>query len=668
VLHHPVMKNDNHPITLTELRVKCYSAPRFWEQYVIFHPQSFTLRAIYGYKRGFTFQHTCPLMAKVSAVGKLHFLTFAILYYIFPTFDRFNCLIFGPELKPMKTATTYLLLLCIAIVPALTLQAQFTVIPDTNAAQLAQLLAGPGVTITNTVLHCNQSVAVGSGRFTNGGPTVLGIGNGIILSTGIADLIDTAALEFASDLGVTTNDTDLQKLSPSFNPTFDCCILEFDLVPQAGRLRLNYIFASEEYPEYVCSNFGDVMAFYVSGPNPTGGMYNKLNIANVPGTNLTVCVNTINPGVPGNSSGGGTCNLPGQSMAYPYLYQDNYLGTDIVYDGLTTLLTAGINVVPGQVYHLKLAVADIFDQAFDSGIFLEAGSLNSSDYTVETQGVSLGSNTAAAEGCYDGSFRFLLNWVTGTPTTISFSIGGTAVNGVDYAAIDTFLTIAAADTVGIVNINPVNDGFAEGNETVVLYLRDLVNQQVFDSVTLYITDGIFAHAHTDKDTVCAGQPITLTAGGGVTYVWGPGQYVADSTAQTTTAAPVTTSTYILAATAGACTAYDTLIIQVDANTFTVSAGANTGICKYDTLQLQSTVVPDTGAYTMQWFTTAGTFISASANAVVSPTSTTSYVFEAAKGYCSAADTVTVTVSYRFSCSYYGFSRSGSGLCRAAGAA
>lgn len=451
-------------------------------------------------------------------------------------------------------------------------------------------------------------------------------------------------MEFASDLGVTTNDTDLQKLSPTLNPTFDCCILEFDLVPQAGRLNLNYIFASEEYPEYVCSNFGDVMAFYVSGPNPMGGMYNKLNIANVPGTNLTVCINTINPGVPGNSSGGGTCNLPGQSMGYSYLYHNNYLGTDIVYDGLTTLLTAGVNVVPGQVYHLKLAVADIFDQFFDSGIFLEAGSLNSSDYTVQTQGVSVGSNAAAAEGCYDGGFRFLLNKVSATPTTISFSIGGTAVNGVDYAAIDTFLTIAAADTVGIVNINPVNDGLAEGNETVKLYLRDLVNQQIFDSVTLYITDGIFADAQADKDTVCAGQQVTLTAGGGVTYAWAPAEDVADSTAQTTTATPVATSTYILTATAGTCTAYDTLTIQVDANTFTVNAGANTGICKYDTVQLQSTVVPDTGAYTMQWFTTTGTFISASANAAVSPTGTTSYVFEAAKGYCSAADTVAVTVT------------------------
>lgn len=69
----------------------------------------------------------------------------------------------------MKTATTYLLLLCVAFVPALTLQAQFTVIPDTNAAQLAQLLAGPGVNITNAVLNCNQSIAAGSARFTNGG-------------------------------------------------------------------------------------------------------------------------------------------------------------------------------------------------------------------------------------------------------------------------------------------------------------------------------------------------------------------------------------------------------------------------------------------------------------------------------------------------------------------
>src|SRR5690606_40896556 len=46
------------------------------------------------------------------------------------------------------------------------------------------------------------------------------------------------------------------------------------------------------------------------------------------------------------------------------------------YGGQTKVLTASATVVPFQAYEIKLVVADQGDYAWDSAIFIEAGSFN----------------------------------------------------------------------------------------------------------------------------------------------------------------------------------------------------------------------------------------------------------------------------------------------------
>jgi hypothetical protein len=46
-------------------------------------------------------------------------------------------------------------------------------------------------------------------------------------------------------------------------------------------------------------------------------------------------------------------------------------------DGFTTPLLAHVNVTPGQVYHLKLAIADVSDGILNSFAILKANSLKS---------------------------------------------------------------------------------------------------------------------------------------------------------------------------------------------------------------------------------------------------------------------------------------------------
>ena len=89
----------------------------------------------------------------------------------------------------------------------------------------------------------------------------------------------------------------------------DIGVLSFDFVPQGWEVSFKYVFASDEYPDYVCSTFNDAFGFFVSGPYLNDGTPAPLppgatrlvysNIAIIPGTydpEIPVTINTINSG------------------------------------------------------------------------------------------------------------------------------------------------------------------------------------------------------------------------------------------------------------------------------------------------------------------------------------------------------------------------------------
>lgn len=130
---------------------------------------------------------------------------------------------------------------------------------------------------------------------------------------------------------------------------------------ESDTLYLKYVFGSEEYPEYVLNLYNDVFGFFVSGPNPLGGDYSQKNIAIVPGSDpeLPVSIDNINNVIP----------------SYPEYYVDNTGGMTIEYDGFTTVLYAKLPIIPGEEYHIKMAIADAGDGILDSGVCLEENSL-----------------------------------------------------------------------------------------------------------------------------------------------------------------------------------------------------------------------------------------------------------------------------------------------------
>ncbi|MBK8144125.1 MAG: choice-of-anchor L domain-containing protein [Bacteroidetes bacterium] len=213
-------------------------------------------------------------------------------------------------------------------------KAQIAVTNTNVANQLAQKLVGPGVILSNAAVQCNGNQ---SGIFVASNAN-LGIDSGIVLTTGLAATnppnygVNGAQINFANANQGTGGDADLTVLA-GVN-TYDRCILEFDFTANGDSIFFQYVFGSEEYPQFNCSNYNDVFGFFISGP----GYAIPKNIALVPGTNIPVAINSVNSGViyPGGALP--NCTNMGPGSPFINLYTNNTGGTSVTYEDLPIYL------------------------------------------------------------------------------------------------------------------------------------------------------------------------------------------------------------------------------------------------------------------------------------------------------------------------------------------
>lgn len=402
--------------------------------------------------------------------------------------------------------------------------AQITVDNSLTPAQLVQdVLLGSGVSVSNVTFTGNADM-----RGTFDGTSNLGMDEGIILATGSISIAAGANTQTsASGGGGVSGDTDLNALISDI--TYDAAVLEFDFVPSSDTVRFFYVFGSEEYPEFVCSSFNDVFAFFLSGPNPGGGNYNNENIAKIPGTNIPVAINTVNSGTPGGSYPSSGC----QSLAYSSLYTDNSGGTTIQYDGFTHVLEASATVVACSTYHIKIAIADVSDGNYDSGVFLQAKSFSSPAVSISAVGSSF--DSTMVEGCGAATYIFTRGGDLSLPFTIDYLIGGTAINGIDYTdltgnPIGNSITFNAGEDSVYLYIDPVNDASGETTETITLAIPQVIsctNDTL--SATIYITNVDPMAISLSGDTViCLEEGETSTLSVSFTGGYGPFDYLWDN--------------------------------------------------------------------------------------------------------------------------------------------
>ena len=382
--------------------------------------------------------------------------------------------------------------------------------PFTPDNLITNVFLGDGV----EVIGVDYDGDVGAVGFFKDGINDVGLDRGIVMTTGavVTQGLNIGVDNFGSVQASVANsstvgDNDLLDISGGV-PVNNISRYTITFIPIADTLSFRYVFASEEYPEYTCSEFNDIFGFFISGPGINGPYEDGAeNIALIPGSDLPVTINSVNPGQPGAASGGGECDGPLESLDFSDLYVDNEgSGNFPVYDGLTRVLTAEAVVIPCETYTIKLVIGDISDSFFDSGVFLEAKSFGTGSLQVETATASL--DGSIAEGCAFGTLSFSLPNPVEDDFFIDYTILGTATNGVDYEFIPEDLFIPAGDSAVEVPIIGFEDGLVEGTETILIDVqRDPCNRDTF-SILLRDNPLIPPDLGPDLD-VCEGDPQQL---------------------------------------------------------------------------------------------------------------------------------------------------------------
>lgn len=530
-------------------------------------------------------------------------------------------IVVSSETSGCATCTSY----DIAVTPR---PCPLTVNTNITPDSLINTIAAQGVIVENAVLDCAQGAY---GVFEGG----LGDGSsfmedGIILTNGNAE---GAEGPYSRNSNVQLGTPGDQLLSAITGvSTHDRCALDFDVFAPTDQLIFNYLFGSEEYNEGVNNPFNafDVFAFLLSGPGITG----QQNLAYIPNTVTPVTISSVNFF---NNSVYYRNNRP-EDGAAP---NQEIFG----YDGHTSILEARATVQACNWYHIRLVIADGFDQMFDSGVLIEANSLFANEAVVSSIGANSqidNTNSNAAEGCSDGAFVITLLNPTGNDTLI-VSYGGTAtagdsLAGADYVPLnDTLIfTGTASDTL---IVHPYNDGVREGTETVTIYVTNICGD-IYDSATISILDGIDQLA-LPTDTVFCGAPIVMPLTGSAPNIqWSPAVGLSDPTIANPIVSPDTNTTYTVIAGNGVC--FDTLSIDVIPNIF--QAFGDTIICEGQSTQITSyTNVPSGTSYS--WSPATGLSSTTIPNPTVTtpPAGVNQYIVDFTSPGCVVQDTVTIIV-------------------------
>lgn len=416
--------------------------------------------------------------------------------------------------------------LALTAAPAL---AQFEVsdaqAPPFDAERLIRdVLLGDGVEVLS-VRYDGKPSAIG---YFKGGAGPVGLDEGIVLTTGrvassgAGSGIDATSAEFAQlKNGSGVYDVDLDTIAPPISAgggsvvrdtIYDVARYTITFVPKGDKLRFRYVFASEEYPEFVCSKFNDIFGFFISGPGFSGPYENGgVNIALVPGTSDPVRINSINPGVSGSSDKTDDvyCTAPEGSLANAAYYRDNVgTGQQPVFDGMTTVLTAEADVQPCETYTIKLAIGDVSDGSYDSGVFFEAKSFSTQILTLDVATASL--KGELAEACAPGELIFRLSEPAAADFPVTYTTSGVAIPGIDYEPLPGALVIPAGQQEVRVPINVYPDGVAEGPERLIIDVAADVCATKHVEIDL-VDQVIVPVPLRDDTTVCPGTSVQLDA-------------------------------------------------------------------------------------------------------------------------------------------------------------
>jgi len=412
------------------------------------------------------------------------------------------------------------------LIISLSIFGQITVDNTVSAEEAMQTLLGENVSISNlSFIGFNEQI----GTF-NCEDCGLDFAEGIILSSGDVETAlgpnNAGGQTIGGQFGATT-EVDLNQLATL--ELHDVCVLEFDFVSLGDSVFFDFTWASDEYPEWSAPGqaYNDVFGFFISGPGINGPFSNNSeNIALIPGTSEPVAIQNVNNGQDGLGGGNGCVNCE--------YYVNNEVdldGNEIGYDGYTIGMTAMRGeLICGETYHLKLAIADAGDNSLDSGVFLKAGSL-SSNLTV---GVELSVQATTEEGVMNeecGTAELIFtrpeNIDSDIPFTVNVAYSGVAENGVDYTELPESIVFDPGVDVISFTLDAFEDGIIEGPELVQLEMQSVAvcqGESVPSSFEFFIIESIAPVIEGYEVEICDGNSIDIApiidgGSGGFEFEW-----------------------------------------------------------------------------------------------------------------------------------------------------
>jgi hypothetical protein len=317
-----------------------------------------------------------------------------------------------------------------------------------TALQMANTVFGAGVTV-NSASYTGAGGA--SGIYSNGdaiSPDLTPGDTGVILSSGQATGVtnNSGTLNTNTETGRTTNngqpgDADFSAISGG-RATFDASFLEVTFTPDGDELTLDFVIGSEEYPEYINSQFLDTVGIWING------------------TEATVSVGDGTASV-GNINGNTASNL----------YNDNtgdQFNTEM--DGFTVTLSVSAPVNPGVQNTIKIGVADVADSSFDTNLLIAGGSAQSALVANDDQ-ANIGLNSSKTIDVLDNDSTtggtMTITHINGNAVSAGSSVTLTSGQTVTVNADGTLTVLSDADVETAYFTYTVDNGLGQQDTAIV---------------------------------------------------------------------------------------------------------------------------------------------------------------------------------------------------------
>lgn len=508
--------------------------------------------------------------------------------------------------------------------------------------------------VSNVTVTPNQP-ATNNDRFWgyfHKGTTNFPFKDGIVLTTGRAREAGNVASGASYTIpGAGTDDADLLAAVPNPNPNDhynDNVMLEFDFVPNSAQVKFNYLFASEEYSGSFPCQYSDAFALLIRPVS--GGPY--VNLAVLPNNAGPVAMTNIHPFISGalgcaainevyfggyNSATNIVTNYDGRTVpltavgsvtpgvAYHFKmvlsdYKDSSFDSAVFIEGGS--FDIGIKLVDntGAVLPSTLNVCDNIPQT----LVAQVSGITGATYQWYKDGVVIPGATSATYIATAPGVYTIKVIVPGNTCPAEAKV--TIIGGTTPTAQDAVLKLCTTPTVAAFNLNDAKPLISTTTGAIFKFyaaqadavaqnanfITTLTNYPGTDGQILYVvvSNGLFCSKMVtltlrkeatpvvvlaaSKLKICKGESVTLTASGGVTYLWSDTSAAGGVRVLT----PNETKTYtVYAIGAQGCKSLQPATITVEVVPAIVSGLTGGMICTTDHITLDAGAGP---SYTYLW--------------------------------------------------------------------